>query len=133
MGVQFVHLFALSVWVGGIVVLAGVVTPALTLGMPPSGETGERLMREIHRRFNTVALVCAVFLLVTGLIKFVTWEHLTPWNGIRYLALVTMSALCFASALKGRSNVTGAARSSGLQDRTMLVNLLCGMTVLLMA
>lgn len=156
MGIQFFHLLALSVWIGGIIVIRAVVTPTLVQGLSSEQKSGI-LVREIFCRFNRAALICAGALIATGLIKFLTWENLTPWNLLRYLAVVTMSSICLYSSLKifpqmghrilkkesppplftltegADTSPAKRTRLYRLSVRLMLVNLICGMTALLMA
>ncbi len=150
MGVQFVHLLALSIWVGGIVVIRSVVESSLFQGIS-SRQAAVLLMGEILKKFNRATLLCAVALLATGVIKFLNWENLTPWNSIRYLAILVMSLISVYVAFKlvprmdqvhSRQNASLDVTKLGLpnlnrlnevSDRLMMVNLICGVTALLMA
>lgn len=98
MGIQFIHLLALSVWVGGIVAIGAIVAPILFRRVKSRKTAGE-LMGEILRRFDQVTLFCAGALIVTGVIKYVSWENLTPWNLTRYAAILVMTAGGLYSAL----------------------------------
>ncbi|MBI3804486.1 MAG: DUF4149 domain-containing protein [Nitrospirae bacterium] len=98
MGVQFIHLLALSIWVGGIVIIGMIVAPIL-FGRIKSRRTAGELMGEILRRFDLLTLGCMVALIITGIIKYFTWENLTPWNLTRYLAILIMSGAGLYSAL----------------------------------
>lgn len=98
MGIQFVHLLALSVWVGGIVAIGAIVAPILFRRVKSRKTAGE-LMGEILRRFDQVTLFCAGALIVTGIVKYYSWENLTPWNLTRYLAILVMTAGGLYSAL----------------------------------
>lgn len=91
MGIQFIHLLALSVWVGGIVIIGAIVAPTLFRGAGSRRSAGV-LMGEILRKFDRVALACAGALIVTGVIKYWSWENLTPWNLARYVAILIMSS-----------------------------------------
>lgn len=97
MGVQFIHLLALSIWVGGIVVIGMIVAPILFRRIKSRRTAGE-LMGEILRKFDLVILGCIAALLITGVIKYFTWENLTPWNLTRYLAILVMSGAGVYSA-----------------------------------
>lgn len=98
MVVQFIHLLALSVWVGGIVGIGLIVAPILFRRIKSRRTAGE-LMGEILRKFDIVSLYCIAALILTGIIKYSTWENLTPWNLIRYLAILVMSGGGLYSAL----------------------------------
>src|SRR5579884_1229982 len=96
--VQFIHLLALSIWVGGIVGIGLIVAPILFRRIKSRKTAGE-LMGEILRRFDIVSLYCIAALIITGIIKYSTWENLTPWNLIRYVAILIMSSGGLYSAL----------------------------------
>jgi len=59
-----VHLVATVVWIGGIVFMAFVVTPA-TAGEPGSW----RLLTAIQRRFTPIANLSLIVLVVTGMVQ----------------------------------------------------------------
>lgn len=156
MGVQFVHLLALSVWVGGSVMVGAIVAPTLFRRVKSRRTAGE-LMGEILRKFDRVILFCAAALVVTGIIKYWSWENLTPWNLIRYLAILVMTAGGLYSALvispqlnewlaspsgekgEGRARTPGESPRSDFNQlhhasvRLMTLNLVCGVIALLMA
>lgn len=131
MFVQFIHLLALSIWVGGIVGIGLIVAPIL-FGRIKSRRTAGELMGEILRRFDIVSLYCIVALAVTGVIKYATWENLTPWNLIRYLAILVMSGGGLYSALvvspklrswmaaQSSSKVTSVSREAALRPALVL-------------
>ena len=98
MGVQFIHLMALSVWTGGIVIIGAIVAPTLFRRVKSRKTAGE-LMGEILRKFDRVSLFCAAALIVTGMIKYWSWENLTPWNLTRYVAILIMTTGGLYSAL----------------------------------
>lgn len=98
MGIQFVHLLALSIWVGGIVAIGLIVAPTLFRRIKSRRTAGE-LMGEILRKFDLLSLFCIAALIITGMIKYWTWENLTPWNLTRYLAILVMSGVGLYSAL----------------------------------
>lgn len=98
MGIQFIHLMALSIWVGGIVGIGLIVAPTLFRRIKSRKAAGE-LMGEILRKFDIVSLFCIAALIITGIIKYWTWENLTPWNLTRYAAILVMSGGGLYSAL----------------------------------
>jgi hypothetical protein len=98
MGVQFIHLMALSVWTGGIVIIGSIVAPTLFRRVKSRKTAGE-LMGEILRKFDRVSLFCAGALILTGVIKYWSWENLTPWNLTRYVAILIMTIGGLYSAL----------------------------------
>jgi uncharacterized membrane protein len=59
-----VHLVATAVWIGGIVFMAFVVTPA-TASEPGSS----RLLAAIQRRFTPIANLSLIVLIVTGMVQ----------------------------------------------------------------
>lgn len=148
MGVQFVHLLALSIWVGGIVIIQVLVAPILFQENKSSQMAG-LLLNKIFVKFDKITLFCSGALILTGIIKFLQWENLTPWNTVRYLAISTMSSVSLYTAINispkmGRdvsssssetSMVTSANRHHlhQVSERLMQINLICGVTALLMA
>lgn len=98
MGIQFIHLLALSIWVGGIVAIGLIVAPTLFRRIKSRRTAGD-LMGEILRKFDLLSLFCIAALIITGMIKYWTWENLTPWNLTRYLAILVMSGGGLYSAL----------------------------------
>jgi hypothetical protein len=98
MGVQFIHLMALSVWTGGIAIIGSIVAPTLFRKVKSRKTAGE-LMGEILRKFDRVSLFCAGALIITGIIKYWSWENLTPWNLTRYVAILIMTMGGLYSAL----------------------------------
>lgn len=98
MGVQFIHLLALSVWIGGIVSIGMIVAPTLFRNIKSRRTAGE-LMGEVLRKFDKITIFCIVGLIMTGVIKYWAWENLTPWNLTRYVAILIMSSCGLYSAL----------------------------------
>jgi putative copper export protein len=149
MGVQFVHLLALALWVGGIV-MAGMITAPVLFTRLPSRKLAGELFGEVIKRFERLILACIVALIVTAVIKYLTWENLTPWNLSRYIAIVIMSACGLYSAFglspRLRELQAQIARGSGstehealferLHRRSFLclvISLICGLVVILLA
>lgn len=152
MGVQFFHLLALVIWVGGMVVIRCIVVPIL-LHLSPSQQGRNLALREIFKRFYRITLVCAGVLVVTSVIKFLTWENLTPWNTMRYSAIFGMCwiSLYVNSGILSRraqsktsiptslpedttqSESRDLNRLSARADRLMMGSLVCGVTAILMA
>lgn len=145
MGVQFVHLLALSIWVGGIVVIQVLVAPLL-FQENKSSRTASLLLEKIFIKFDKTTLFCSGALILTGIIKFWQWENLTPWNALRYLAISTMSSISLYTVMnispkmgKGISSISADtpiytdSKLHQVSERLMKVNLVCGVTALLMA
>ncbi len=103
MGIQFIHLLALSIWVGGIVAIGMIVAPILFRRIKSRRTAGD-LMGEILRKFDLLSLFCIAALIITGMIKYWTWENLTPWNLTRYLAILVMSGGGFTRPWSSRRN-----------------------------
>ncbi len=152
MGVQFIHLLALALWVGGIVIIHGIVAPSLsTANLSP--ELYNILISRIFRRFHQMTLFCAAALIVTGIIKFWRWENLTPWNSIRYFSISIMVLVSAYMAIQGKNVInrlifpsktvknsnlakwhTGPETDDILQsDVLVLISFICGLAAILMA
>lgn len=152
MGVQFLHLLALAIWVGGLIIIRCIVAPILLQSSPPQ-QSGHLLLHEVFGKFCKITLVCAGVLLVSGVIKFFSWENLTPWNAIRYLSILVMIVVSLyvnygvfprmseTTASASNSSLENAKRSSATQlnhlyalaDRLMMISLIFGLTATLMA
>jgi len=151
MGVQFLHLLALVVWVGGIVILQSIVAPAL-ICFSSSRQFAALILREVYNRFHRTTLVCAAVLLASSGIKFLRWENLTPWNSIRYSAIFVMTSVAIYMNLRlfpqlylaedpsAASNIGSPVlpaaelnRLHVLSDRLMMTSLICGVTAILLA
>lgn len=145
MGIQFVHLLALSLWIGGIVVIQEVLMPIRAQAAPtPLG--ADHFLAKIFLKFDQITLFCAGALMVTGIIKFWRWENLTPWNLTRYTAIALMSVIAIYTAIKispkriqnvvqAHSGTSGESQENldRLSTRLMRINLICGAAALLMA
>jgi len=138
MGVQFIHLLALSIWVGGILIIQAIVFPIFS-SSKFSQQVPSTLLLEILQSFHRLTLFCAVALVSTGIIKFLSWENLTPWNLIRYVAIALMSGVSLYAFFKVSPRLiqfTSDKESWRLRresTRLMLIALSCGLTALLMA
>lgn len=90
--VDWVHLVAVALWVGGLLFLALVLLPALR---PLAGPARTRLLAELVPRFSSLALASVGVIILTGLYQ--TWQLLDGWNALRELgwgrALVLKLAL----------------------------------------
>ena len=62
---RWLHVLAVAVWLGGMLFIAFVVVP-VTRGLPDPALRG-RLVREMGRRFRTVAWAAVAVLIATGL------------------------------------------------------------------
>ncbi len=148
MGVQFIHLLALSVWVGGILIIQAVVVPSFSY-IKPSQQISSAMLAVILQRFHQLTLFCAAALVLTGIIKFWSWENLTPWNLTRYVAISLMTAVSLYAFFKISPQLKqfklgqDSEPSQGIDERAvrlyrqsrplMLIALSCGLTALLLA
>jgi copper transport protein len=69
------HVLAMSAWIGGLVVLLGVL-PAATRRLRPPERTP--LLAAALMRFSPIALACVAVLLVTGTVQ--AFEHMSAWS-----------------------------------------------------
>jgi copper transport protein len=72
-----IHLFAASIWAGGIGILVFVVLPGLR-GMDQ--EDRRRVLRHLLPRFSTMALICMAAIGVTGF--YAGWLHVGNWAAL---------------------------------------------------
>lgn len=152
MAVQFVHLLALTLWVGGLV-MAGMITAPVLFSRLSSRKLAGEIFGEVVRRFERLILICIVALIGTGIVKYLTWENLTPWNSTRYAAIAVMSVCGIYSAWGLSPRLMALQRQIGeapgasaatekeavferLHRRSfqcMVISLVCGLIVLLLA
>ncbi len=147
MGVQFIHLLALSIWVGGILMIQAVIIPSF-FSIKTSQRNLSALLAIILQRFNQITLLCTLALISTGIIKFWSWENLTPWNLIRYSAIALMSGISLYAFFKISpllKQLFTAKTSESVHEiklnhplyrqstSLMRLSLSCGLTALLMA
>ncbi|HEV7808729.1 MAG TPA: copper resistance protein CopC [Solirubrobacteraceae bacterium] len=74
-GLDVLHVLAMSVWIGGLVVLLGTV-PAATRRLPAAERSA--LLAAVLVRFSPIALICVAVLLVTGTVQ--AFEHIGAWG-----------------------------------------------------
>lgn len=90
MMVQFVHLLALSVWIGGTVAIGALTAPNVFRTISDRAVAGD-LMGKIFHQFDRVKDVCSLALIITSLAKFLVWErNWNVWFSSRYLAVAIM-------------------------------------------
>lgn len=75
------HVLAMSVWIGGLVVLLGVL-PVATRQLEATDRT--RLLAATLVRFSPIALGCVGVLLITGTIQAI--EHMNAWGQLLHTA-----------------------------------------------
>ena len=147
--VDWVHLLAGSLWIGGLVSLGLVLLPALA---PLGGPARTRLLAYFVPRFSTIALASVVVLVLTG--AFQTWQLLDPLRDITRInwgkALLVKLALVLAliglgavnllvirprlRAYAGRMDQATRERAAGLRltfRRVVLTEAALGVVVLL--
>ncbi len=76
-----VHVVAMSVWLGGLVCLVGVL-PAATRRLEPAERT--RLLAGTLVRFSPIALACVIALLLSGVVQ--AYVHIRTWDGLFHSA-----------------------------------------------
>jgi hypothetical protein len=83
-------LLSLSVWLGGLVTLGGLVAPVVFthVSMPASADT----MTVIFRRFDLVAMACAALLLATEAARAFARLPFAWWHHVRASASVLAAA-----------------------------------------
>jgi hypothetical protein len=105
-----------GLWLGGMLALGAVAAPIVfgTLPAPLSGD----VMTPIFRRFDRVALACAVVLVVVELVRAAGKERIARLDLARIVAvlgaagLVTWQALVLSPRIESL-HVQGAVRGSG--------------------
>jgi|MudIll2142460700_1097286.scaffolds.fasta_scaffold511940_1 putative copper export protein len=144
--IDFLHLAATVVWIGGMVFIPAVFIPAIS---SLDGPTGGRVFSALGKRFTIVAWTCTVTLLVTGLLKTPTellfnldtryGTYLTIKHGLFLLMivvglLITLAFVPRMIKLSPKPGETPSADFIKFQKRIELlskINLLLGVLVLL--
>lgn len=104
---QWVHVVAVSVWIGGLAALLAGLS-----GRSPRGRA------EAVRRFSTAAGVALAVVVVTGLVRAVDenggWRQLpgTPWGRLAVVKVGLLTALAALGAINRYRNVRHAERSA---------------------
>jgi uncharacterized membrane protein len=98
---QFVYHLALAILVGGAVVLGAAAAPAIFASVRSRGEAGE-IFGAILGRYDGLAILCVVLIVVTSVLKATTFEVVgTPETRLvlRWLALLVLcGATLYSSA-----------------------------------
>ena len=82
--IQWCHYLALSLWVGGIALLSGVVAPAVHRSMASRVVAGE-IVAKVLRRLNIIEIACCFVLLATS---FLSFRFITIQKNILWLMIV---------------------------------------------
>lgn len=90
----WVHYLALSVWVGGIVFLAGIAAPSIHRSMVSRPVAGE-LVSVMLRRFNRFEMICCPLLIVTSFSSRRFLQDQEGWIPV----LLLVFAIAFMGAL----------------------------------
>lgn len=114
---DWLHLFSMSLWVGGLVTLLLVVPRALRTA---EHSQREAFLRALIPRFSQLALPCVAVLILTGI--YATWfqvRHVTTLTGTAYgLSLLAKLALFLPLVLLGAANwYLGSERLQRLAPR----------------
>ena len=110
---QFVYHLALAVLVGGGLVLGGAAAPAIFRTARSRSEAGT-IFGAVLGRYDQLAVLAAIGLVVTSVLKFMAFEDLSP--GPRLYARWVALALLVAAALFGSVWVGPVARA--IRSRT---------------
>jgi copper transport protein len=78
--VDWIHLLAVALWVGGLLFLALVFLPALR---PLAGPARTQVLATLVPRFSTLALASVAVIVLTG--AYQTWQLLDGWSALREL------------------------------------------------
>ncbi|MGD9892234.1 MAG: CopD family protein [Dehalococcoidia bacterium] len=78
--IDWIHLCATSLWIGGLIFLAVAFFPSLR---PLAGPARTRLLAFLVPRFSTIALASVGVIIVTG--SYQTWRLLGGWSAFREL------------------------------------------------
>lgn len=99
--IDFLHLAATVVWIGGMVFIGAVMTPAISV---LDGPNQGKVFGVFAKRFTIVAWSCTILLLITGLLKTPT-ELLLSFSG-RYDILLAVKHLLFLGMIVGGLIIT---------------------------
>ena len=99
--IDFLHLAATVVWIGGMVFIGAVMTPAISV---LEGPNQGKVFGVFAKRFTIVAWLCTIILLITGLLKTPP-ELLLSFTG-RYDILLAIKHLLFLGMIIGGLIIT---------------------------
>lgn len=99
--IDFLHLAATVVWIGGMVFIGAVMTPAISV---LDGPNQGKVFGVFAKRFTIVAWLCTIVLLITGLLKTPS-ELLLSLSG-RYDILLSIKHLLFLGMIVGGLIIT---------------------------
>lgn len=149
----FIHLLATVIWIGGLMVLAALVVPAVRRSVGEDAQ-GERLLARLRARFIPVSNLCLVILFFTGLFQMSANENYegllqvsNPWSvamllkhaataGMLVFALVlqygVVPALDRASLLfeRGKGDAAEGERLRRRESQLTWVNIMLALVVL---
>jgi hypothetical protein len=113
---------ALVPWLGGLVTLGAIVAPIVFRTVP--APTSADAMTLVFRRFDAVAVVCGVLLLLVELARVVWGPRPERRDGLRALAVVLLSAAAVYQASMVSPQIAllheaGALRGLGEAGRTL--------------
>jgi uncharacterized membrane protein len=91
LAVNFLYQLGLALWIGGTVVLGGVVAPLLFRALPRQ-EAGA-IFGPALRLFTRVRIGAVVLIIAGAGIRYLAWEThaATPWIAVRWLAIAFLA------------------------------------------
>jgi len=119
--VQFLYLVALAVWVGGMAVLAFVVTPTVVAQL--ERRQAGALSGRILRRFDTVIYGCLAVAIAAASIRALRYDAGTLASVFRYILLAVMAGLALFSGTILARWIEAPARAIRLTLRCALGSL----------
>ena len=121
---NWLHQVALAIWLGGIVTIGAAVAPAIFGSARQAGDTQRGMaffdfagtaIGEAFRRFNTVAVILGLVMLVAGL----AYSRLAALNPVHVRLRAVLTGLCWAIALWMQYSLfprMAVARAQGQMD-----------------
>lgn len=112
---HFAHTLALGVWTGGILLLGGLVAPAV-FGSAQQRDDASRTMGTIFGRFDRIVVaMCIPALLITSVLMVLWYGRMSPWYAIQYVCIAMMSGSGLYGAFVLTPRIT-ALREQGAAD-----------------
>jgi uncharacterized membrane protein len=115
MMVQFFHLLALALWVGGSFAIGILAAPSIFKNLESRTLAGN-ITGEILSKLDKLTIFCIIVLAVTSMIKFSTWENANPWILTRYAAISIMSLTALYSIFVVSSRMKSLKEKIGSFD-----------------
>jgi hypothetical protein len=123
LALRYVALLALTLWVGGLLVLGGIAAPSIfdvlaAQGVPESRALAGAIFGEALRRFHLLSYACGALLLVALFARAVMGPR-PRWFGVRLAFVLTMLAASVYSGMIVSGRIERLRADIGVSPSTL--------------